>query len=155
MVISQFSQFCVITAHISAERHLSKISYENFYSPWPPLSFKTIIIFHAKPFFTSAQGPTVKGRNFVYALLCIHKSLIRINSYPGSLCLKEGAVLAFWVNEFVQTNINLNVHSTKARACVKISFFNHQRPTTPQWDLGLRNCLIYFSNFLMLGTFPR
>ena len=61
MVISQFSQFFVITAHISAERHLSKISYENFYSPWPPLTFKTIIIFHVKPFFTSGQGPTVKG----------------------------------------------------------------------------------------------
>ena len=60
MVTSQFSQYCVITAHISAERHLSKISYENLYSPWPPLTFKAIIIFHAKPFFTSAQGPTVK-----------------------------------------------------------------------------------------------
>ena len=60
MVISQFSQFCVITAPISAERHLSKIFNENFYSPWPPLTFKTIIIFHVKPIFTSAQGPTVK-----------------------------------------------------------------------------------------------
>ena len=58
-VISQFSQFCVITAHISAERHLSKISYENFNSPLPPLTFKTIIIFHVKPFFTSSQRPTV------------------------------------------------------------------------------------------------
>ena len=54
------SQFCVITAHISAERHLSKISYENFNLPWPLLTFKTIIIFHVKSFFTSAQGPTVK-----------------------------------------------------------------------------------------------
>ena len=60
LVISQFSQFCVITAHISAERHLSKILYENFNSPLPPLTFKTIIIFHVKPFFTSAQGSTVK-----------------------------------------------------------------------------------------------
>ena len=64
LVISQFSQFCVITAHISAERHLSKISYEKFYSPWPPLTFRTMIIFHVKPFFTSAQGPTVKARRW-------------------------------------------------------------------------------------------
>ena len=62
--ISQFSQFCVITAYISAERHLSKISYENFYSPWPPLTFKTIIIFHVKPLFTSAEGPTVKYQEY-------------------------------------------------------------------------------------------
>ena len=61
LVISQFSQFCVITAYISAEGHLSKNSYENFYSPWPSLTFKTIIIFHVKPFFTSAQGPTVNN----------------------------------------------------------------------------------------------
>ena len=65
LVISQFSQFCVITAHISAERHLSKISYENFYSPWPPLTFRTIIIFHVKPFFTSAPRPTVKEEGLI------------------------------------------------------------------------------------------
>ena len=61
LVISQFSQFCAITAHISAERHLSKISYEKFYLPWPPLTFETIIFFHVKPYFISAQKPTVKS----------------------------------------------------------------------------------------------
>ena len=49
------------SANISAERHLSKISYENFNSPLPPLTFKAIIIFRVKPIFTSAQGPTVNG----------------------------------------------------------------------------------------------
>ena len=63
LAISQFSKFFGIMAHISAERHLSKITYENFNSPLPPLTFKTIIIFHVKPFFTSAQGPTVNYNN--------------------------------------------------------------------------------------------
>ena len=67
LVISQFSQFSVITAHISADRYLSKKFYEDFYSPWPPLTFKTIIIFHVKPFFTLPQRPTVNSR---YALTC-------------------------------------------------------------------------------------
>ena len=39
LVISQFSQFFDVMAHISAERHLSKISFSYFYTPWPPLTF--------------------------------------------------------------------------------------------------------------------
>ena len=39
LVVSQFSQFFDIMAHVSAERHLSKISFSHFYTPWPPLSF--------------------------------------------------------------------------------------------------------------------
>ena len=68
LVISQFSQFFVIMAqaHISAERHLSKISYEIFYSPRPPLTFKTKTFFHVKPFFTSALGPTVKIMKLIF-----------------------------------------------------------------------------------------
>ena len=81
LVISQFSQFCVITAHISAERHLSKISYENFYSPWPPLTFKTTIIFHVKPFFTSAHGPTVKLQYYLIVRKCHISSLSVLVKY--------------------------------------------------------------------------
>ena len=33
LVISQFSQFFDVMAHISAERHLSKISFSYFYTP--------------------------------------------------------------------------------------------------------------------------
>ena len=31
-----------IIPHISAQRHLSKISFSYFYSPWPPLTLETI-----------------------------------------------------------------------------------------------------------------
>ncbi len=45
LVISQFSQFFDVMAHISAERRLSKISFSYFYSTWPPPTFETIKFF--------------------------------------------------------------------------------------------------------------
>ena len=61
LVISQFSQFFDVMAHISAERHLSKISFSYFYTPWPPLTFEAIIFFWLKPTSTLAEKSTVKS----------------------------------------------------------------------------------------------
>ena len=60
LVISQFSQFFDVMAHISADRHLSKISCSYFYTPWPPLTFEAIIFFWLKQTLTSAETSTVK-----------------------------------------------------------------------------------------------
>ena len=62
-IFGNFSVFSVLCHNCL---YLSKNSYENFYSPWPSLTFKTIIIFHVKSFFTSAQGPTVKYLKLLY-----------------------------------------------------------------------------------------
>ena len=60
LAISQFSQFFDVMAHISAVKHLSKISFSYFYTPWPPLTFKAIIFFSVSPSFTSSEKSTVK-----------------------------------------------------------------------------------------------
>ena len=45
---------------ISAERHLSKISFSYFYSPWLPQTFGTIKKLGVSPSFTLAVKSTVK-----------------------------------------------------------------------------------------------
>ena len=69
LVISQFSQFFDVMAHISAERHLSKISFSYFYTPWPPLTFQAIIYFLLSPSLTSPEKSTVKMYWSLYGLM--------------------------------------------------------------------------------------
>ena len=69
LVISQFSQFFDAMAHISAERHLSKISFSYFYTPWPPLSFEAIIFFSLSPSLTSAGSSSVEKSNQQYRMI--------------------------------------------------------------------------------------
>ena len=87
LVISQFSQFFDVMAHISAERHLSKISFSYSYTPWPPLSFEAIIFFSLSPSLTSAGSSTVKDNSiFPYAYMHYLCSLHRWTclSYPDT-----------------------------------------------------------------------
>ena len=60
LVISQFFMFFAEMLHISAERHLSKISFSYFYSPWHPQTFGTIKKIGVSPSFTLAVKSTVK-----------------------------------------------------------------------------------------------
>ena len=60
LVISQFFQFFAEMLHISAERHLSKILFSYFFTPWPPLTFNSLIIFLVSPSLTSPEKSTVK-----------------------------------------------------------------------------------------------
>ena len=83
LVISQFSQFFDVMAHISAERHLSKILFSYFYTPWPPLTFKAIIIFLVSPSLTSSEKSTVKGEKRNYGLQ--KRSGLQITSAPLGL----------------------------------------------------------------------
>ena len=64
----KFSQFFDVMAHISAVKHLSKISFSYFYTPWPPLTFKAIIFFSVSPSFTSSEKSTVKPDKSRYRL---------------------------------------------------------------------------------------
>ena len=68
LVISQFSQFFDVMAHISAERHLSKISFSYFYFPWHPQTFGMIKKIGVSPSFTLAVKSTVKWEcvNYLY-----------------------------------------------------------------------------------------
>ena len=59
LVISQFFMFFAEMLHISAERHLSKISFSYFYSPWHPQTFGTIKKIGVSPSFTLAVKSTV------------------------------------------------------------------------------------------------
>ena len=60
LVISQFFMFFAEMLHISAERHLSKISFSYFYSPWHPQTFGMIKKIGVSPSFTLAVKSTVK-----------------------------------------------------------------------------------------------
>ncbi len=73
LVISQFFQFFAEMPHISAERHLSKISFSYFYSPWPPLTLETIKKNHVISSFTFCLRSTVKNDKIDqnYKLFCL------------------------------------------------------------------------------------